>query len=213
MRSRILELLFPRRCILCRKILAKEETDLCRECRTGAPEVTNRRQKYRYLAQWTAVWYYEDRVRESLLRFKFRNARHYAPVYGQMLAMRVMKDLDGPFDCVTWVPISPKRLRKRGYDQSKLIAEAVGKELGIPVKQMLRKIRSNKAQSSLRSEAERRANVQGVYEICEKPAGNILLVDDILTTGSTAGECARVMLTAGAERVACGAVAVGRKGK
>ena len=208
---RLLDLLFPPRCVLCRKILPKEETDLCHDCRKNTPGVNIRGRNIRCIAKWTAVWYYENEVRRSLLRFKFRNARHYAPAYGRAIAMRVQEDMDEPIQMITWVPVSAKRLRRRGYDQSRLLAEAVGRELGIPVRRLLRKTRNNKTQSSLKGEAQRRANVQGAYEACESLSGlNILLVDDILTTGATMGECARVLQTAGAARVFGAAVAAGR---
>ena len=82
-----------------------------------------------------------------------------------------------------------------------------------PVK-LLKKIRNNPPQSGISGAAERRANVLGAYQVIqpERLAGmKILLLDDVITTGATAGECARVLLTAGAEEVHCGAVAAARR--
>ena len=113
-------------------------------------------------------------------------------------------------DMITWVPISAKRLRKRGYDQVQLLARAVGPELGIPVEPLLEKIRDNRANSGLKTPAERRANVLGVYKAVGQEhfrGKRVLLLDDIVTTGATASECARVLLTAGAEEVIFAAVA------
>jgi predicted amidophosphoribosyltransferase len=127
-----------------------------------------------------------------------------------MLAMKLLQE-EMEFDLLTWAPISRMRKWKRGYDQVELIAKAVGRELGIAPIATLKKRRNNPPQSGIRDAARRRANVFGVYQvldpnlICGK---RILLLDDIMTTGATAGECARMLLTDGAKEVYCAAVAV-----
>ena len=209
------ELLFPRKCILCRRLLSGQETDLCTKCRTDQPEYPYGRKKTPHIADLTAVWRYTGNVRASLHRYKFGDARCYAPAYGRMLAMRILRDLPQA-DVVTWVPVSAKRLRKRGYDQVRLLAEAVSAELGIPAEPLLYKFRDNQPNSSLKTPEERRANVLGVYKALgqERLRGKrVLLLDDIITTGATASECARVLLTAGAEEVIFAAVAAATSNK
>lgn len=209
----ILELLFPPKCVLCRQILPKDVTDLCHQCREHGPEYEKRRMKLRCVADFTAVWYYENEVRDSLLRYKFSGKRSYAPAYGRKLAMRISRDLPGEFDCVTWVPVSARRKRSRGYDQVELLAQTVSRELGIPGERLLFKHRDNKPNSGLDSAEARRANVLGVYRavnIDNLKNKRILLLDDILTTGATVSECARVLLSAGAKEVYCAAVAAVR---
>ena len=208
--NRILNLLFPPKCVLCGKVLEKDETDLCRACRIDSPECAGNHKNFSFLDSWVAVWYYKGYIRESLLRYKFRRARHYAPVYGRMLAMRIQQEYPEGFDILTWVPISRLRKLRRGYDQVELLAEAVGQELGMTPLRTLKKVRHNRPQSSIIGQAERRANVLGAYEIiCPEDVADkrILLLDDIITTGTTAGECARVLLTAGAKEVHCGCIA------
>ena len=207
-------LLFPPKCVLCRGLLEKNETDLCHACRIDSPECTAYRRKITFLDGWAAVWYYEGSVRDSILRYKFGGARAYAACYGRMLAMCLSREYPDGFDCLTWIPISSQRLRKRGIDQVELLAEAVGRELGLQPRRLLKKIRNNPPQSGITGEAERRANVLGVYRVEDTDAvrgKRILLLDDIITTGATAGEAARVLLTAGAKQVYCGAVAVARR--
>lgn len=214
--QKLLEFLFPPKCVLCRSILEKEETDLCRRCRSDAPKFGKRREKLRFVKDCTAVWYYEDQVRGSLIRYKFRNARSYWGCYSRMVAMRVAQDLPEDIGIVTWVPIGPKRRRKRGYDQVELIAGGVGAELDLPVQRLLVKKRDNKPQSGIRTAEHRRANVLGVYETENREmitGRNILLLDDIITTGSTVSECARMLTEAGAKNVYCAAVAAGRNHK
>lgn len=206
---RLIEWLFPRKCVLCRAFLSKEETDLCRDCRTDQPEYRYGRKKIQYVSDLTALWMYEGHVRSSLHRYKFNGARHYAPVYGRLLAMRVQKDLPVP-DVITWAPISDKRRRRRGFDQGELLASAVAEELNIPAEKLLQKIRDNPPNSTLKTQPERRANVLGVYKAAaqEQIRGRrVLLLDDIVTTGATASECARVLMTAGAEEIYFAALA------
>lgn len=205
-------LLFPPKCVVCRRVLSRDETDLCRPCREDLPEFANKRKKIPYIAEWTAVWYYENDVRKSILRYKFRNARSYAEAYGRLLAMRLLRE-DISVDLITWVPVSAKRRRKRGYDQVELIAHSVAAELGMEPVRLLKKVRDNPPQSSQRTAEARRANVLGVYQAVSPEiiaSKHVLLLDDIVTTGATAGECARVLLTAGAAKVSAAAVAAVR---
>ena len=210
----LLNLLFPPKCILCGQLLRKQEQDLCRQCRVDSPEYPIRKEQLQFLDSFTAVWYYEGNVRRSLLRYKFYGARSLSQGYGRLLAMRLLQSHPEGFDCLTWVPVSPLRKLRRGYDQVELLAEAVGRELGMKPIPLLKKVRHNRPQSGLTDPSRRRANVLGAYREISREAvagQRILLLDDILTTGATAGECARILLTAGAKEVHCAAVAAARK--
>ena len=203
-------LLFPEKCILCGKILCGGEIDLCRSCRMEAPECPVQKQKRSFLDSWVAIWYYKGYIRSSILRYKFHRCRHYAHGYGRMLAMKLQWEYPEGFDLLTWIPISPLRRLRRGYDQVQLLAQAVGKELGMEVTPTLKKIRHNKPQSGIAGQAQRRANVLGVYQAMEADrfrGKRVLLLDDIVTTGSTLSEAARILLTAGAAQVNGAAVA------
>ena len=210
----LLQILFPPKCALCRRVLEREETDLCHCCRVDAPEYPTGKRKLQFLDSFVAVWYYEGYVRQSLLRFKFGGARNLAAAYGRALAMKILQAHPEGFDVLTWIPVSRLRKLRRGYDQCELLAQAVGRELGMTPLPLLRKIRNNRQQSRISGLAQRRANVLGVYRAVsaeEIGCKRILLLDDILTTGATAGEAARVLLTAGASEVHCAAVAASRK--
>ena len=210
----LMNLLFPPKCVLCGKLLKKNEQDLCRGCRADGPEYHQRKESFQFLDSFTAVWYYEGNVRRSLLRYKFYGARSFAASYGRLLAMKLLQTNPDGFDCLTWVPVSRLRKLRRGYDQVELLAEAVGRELGMKPVLLLKKVRHNRPQSGISQASKRRANVLGVYREVNREAisgKRILLLDDILTTGATAGECARVLLTAGAKEIHCAAVAAARK--
>lgn len=217
----ILNLIFPPRCILCRKILERQETDLCRCCREDTeyfpfcPENSHpsRKSRLQFLDSFTAVWYYEENVRRSILRFKFYRARNYAPAYGRFLAMKLLRDHPEGFDIITWVPVSGRRKLIRGYDQAELLANCTGRELGMEPIRLLKKIRHNPPQSGTSGE-RRKANVLGAYCAVNAAAmrgKRVLLIDDVFTTGATSEECARVLLTAGAQEVHCAVIAAAQK--
>ena len=210
----LMELLFPPKCVLCRKLLKNGELDLCGACRVDGPEYPNRKIKLPFLDSFAAVWYYEGNVRSSLLRYKFCNARSYSVSYGRILAMKLLREYPDGFDMLTWVPVSRLRRLRRGYDQVELLAKAVGTELGLSPVPTLKKIRNNRPQSRMKDPAARKANVLGAYRVLETAdvkGKRVLLLDDILTTGATAGECARMLRMAGAREVHCVAVAAARK--
>ena len=209
--QRLLQLLFPSKCVLCRSLLTKEQTDLCPHCRTHAPEFPGAKMRLSFVAQWTGIWYYKDDVRASLLRYKFGGRRSYASAFGRMLAMKLHRMQWDDMDLITWVPISRRRKFCRGFDQSELIARVVAEELDIPLVAATKKIRHTKPQSTMGDAAHRRANILGAYRVTDPmilKGKRILLIDDIVTTGATASECSRVLLTAGAKEVKLATVAV-----
>ena len=105
---------------------------------------------------------------------------------------------------MTWAPLSARRLRERGYDQARLLAEGAAEYMETPCLPLLKKRRHNAAQSGTKSADERRRNVRGVYAYAgNKPLDGmtVLLVDDIVTTGATLDECAGVLRKAGAAEI------------
>lgn len=210
LKDHLYQIFFPPRCVLCEKPLLEEENDLCRSCRSDTEEFTKAKRKISFVAGWTALWYYSGKVRYSLLRYKFHNHRNHGHTYAKLLAMRLLSQPIGEFDLITWVPVSRQRRWQRGFDQSQLIAQRMGQELNMPALPLLVKTRHTKPQSRLSEPAHRRANILNAYAPCDPQAivgKRILLVDDIITTGATASECARVLLVAGAKQVYCAAVA------
>ena len=205
----ILQWLFPPKCVLCQALLESQETDLGHHCRVHVPEVIKGKFKLSFIARWTAVWYYNEDVRASILRLKFSGRRSYAKAYGRMLAMKLQEERMDDFDILTWVPVSWQRRFTRGYDQVELLAKATAAELGIHTCKTLKKVRNTPPQSGFRDAARRRANVLNAYRVVSPVRDKrILLLDDVLTTGATASECARTLLTAGAKEVCFASVAV-----
>ena len=202
-KAKLLDLFFPPKCIFCRVLM--ERGNICPACekRLNAMEQPKNRTLPGGLFCVSALPY-EDVVRESILRFKFEERDCYAPAYGEIMARVAALELADRFDVVTWVPVSKKRRRERGYDQAELLAKEMCRLWGVSPVRMLAKTRNNPAQSGLASAEQRRANVLGVYETVNREdftGRRVLLVDDILTTGSTVQEAARVLRLAGADEV------------
>lgn len=156
------------------------------------------------------MWYYSDDVKKSIRRFKFYGSRHYGPAYGRLLGMKILKDYPDGFDLITWVPVGFFRKLRRGYDQSRILADFTAEELGFDVTPLLKKVHNNPPQSSIRDAAKRRANVLGVYQVIDTSAisgKRILLLDDVITSGATCSECAKILALAGAKEVSCAAIA------
>ena len=202
------KLLYPPKCPFCQHVLEKGEELMCGDCRRSLPRTTpaGGRTKGRFFTLCVSPLYYTGKAREALLRFKFHSRVTYAAAFGSLMAERVSGDLEGRFDVVAWVPVSFLRYRRRGYSQSRLLAEETGARLNRPLLRCLRKRRYRPPQSGITGDAARIANVSGAFAPVhpERFAGKrILLVDDVVTTGATLSECARVLLTAGAAEVVC----------
>ncbi len=216
MLKQILHLLFPPKCVLCKRLLTKQETDICHNCRTETSEFRQNKRKIPYIEKWIALWYYKGNVRTSLLRYKFHNRRSYADAYGRFLAMKLLNEFPDDFDILSWVPLSNRRRRKRGFDQVSLLAQAVGKELNIKPIPVLRKKQDTAAQSTMINAAARRANILGAYCVPDPSlikGKRILLLDDIITTGTTVSECGKMLTIAGAKSISCAAVAASSQDK
>lgn len=209
--ERILNLLFPPKCPFCGKV--QDVTGICPECEKGLPWISETealREGPGGLRCAGAVWY-EETVRDALLRLKFQGASELADPLGELVARCAAEQFGGEFDTVTWVPVSRKRLRKRGYDQAELLARSACRLWDTQPVRLLEKVVDNPPQSGIQDDAARRANVLGVYEAVGEVSGKrILLIDDICTSGATLTECIRVLEEAGAERVVCAAAALAR---
>ncbi len=209
----ILDLLYPPKCPFCGKLLEKGQL-LCPECQNGLPWLTGTvgERKIELTGGCVSVAEYDERVKKGVHAFKFHGRSARSVAFGLLIAQCV-KDHDLTADLVSWPPLSKKRLRERGYDQARLLAEKVGKELGLPVVRTLQK-EHRPAQSGLDGREARRTNLLGAYTAVDAEAfrdKRVLLVDDVLTTGATLSECARTLRLAGAEAVVCTTLARAEK--
>ena len=212
--DRWLELLFPPKCAFCKRVLKDGEREICGKCEKDLPYIPDAHVIHKGdYGRCAVTFYYEDMVKTGVHGLKFDGRQHCAARFAAYMAQTVAEHLSGEFDAVTFVPVSPRRLRQRGYDQSALLAEELAKIWSVDVMPTLKKIRHTKAQSTIAAPEERRANVLGAY--APLPDADIagkrfLLVDDVLTTGTTMAACASVLRRAGAASVVCAALAAPR---
>lgn len=200
----VMDLFFPRKCPFCGAAVEKRSL-LCPDCRKTLPWCDEERNGVS-CGRVTAPLYYEDRVRAAVHDLKFNGKTAGLDCFGQLMAQCAAERYSGEFDAVTWVPVSRKRMKKRGYDQSHLLCASLCVDWHVMPLETLRKTADNPPQSGLTDPAARRANVLGMYEAVNVEAFSgkrLLLIDDVCTTGATLGECARVLKAAGAADVVC----------
>ena len=207
----VLDLLYPTRCIFCRRSMPPGKPGICPICAVRLPFTADGgRRRGDYFAECVSALYYEDSVREAIHRYKFNGVQAYAEAFGELTASCIYENLRGEFDILSWVPLDPRRRRSRGYDQAELITREVGKRLCRKPETVLKKRRGVHPQSHTGSPEDRKANIAGAYRAIDpdKVAGKRrLLIDDVVTTGSTLSECAKTLLQAGAEEVRCATLA------
>lgn len=209
----VMDFFFPRRCPFCGKLVGRDL--LCDDCQKKLPWTGERALSGKGFGRCAAPLYYEEQVRRAILELKFNGKTGGLDCFGRLMAECAAEQFMGEFDTVSWVPVSRKRLKKRGFDQCRLLAAALCVDWHVRPVETLRKIADNPPQSGLETPAERRANVLGVYEpVTENVVGKkILLLDDIVTTGATLGEGVRVLREAGAADVMCLTLARSREKK
>jgi len=206
----VLQTLFPRSCSSC----GKGPWPFCRSCLVGLHPLGVGRSCPRCWAPATgavcpecppdplsmtrSAFRFEGSARAAILRMKFAGEGAVASALGK--AMAAVADDLLPVDAITWVPLSQKRLSSRGYDQAKLLARRVSRELDLPARRMLGRVRDIPPQAQSGAH-QRMAAIQGLFVPKREAPASVLLVDDVLTTGATASECARVLILAGAQRV------------
>ncbi len=195
--SIIEDTLFPDRCIGCRK----EKIILCENCVERLPEADEP-------PVGEALFEYRHpTVRRALWLFKYRNRRDLAEVLSRPLSELILAELGERFESrgqkllIVPIPLSPQKLRTRGYNQTALLAESLGRQLQIPVAPVLAKIIETPSQMSL-SRSKRLENLKGAFEATRLLRGtSIILIDDIITTGATLREARKALRDAGAKKI------------
>lgn len=195
---------FPRYCMLCGSRLSWQEKHICLSCNVRLPRTDFHTVEHSYLEKlfWgilpieraASFLYYKDPIRTLFLHFKYKNTPELA-TYMASLYAREIKD-SGFFDdidVIVPVPLHWKRYLKRGYNQCYYIAKGINTETGIPIStKVVKRVENNVSQTKYNS-TMRKGNVSNIFQLThpeEVEGKHVLLVDDIVTTGSTLISCA-----------------------
>ena len=216
-RERVLDLLFPPKCPFCQKILAEPRAPVCPECRPGLPwlEGAAAERQVDFADGCFSPLAYGELVREAIHRYKFSRVRALGRPFAAVMAQCLNDRLPEGAGLICWAPLSRERLRERGFDQAELMAREVGRLLSIPAGPALKKVRDTSPQSELEEESARRANARGAYAALpglDLTGRRVVLVDDVVTSGSTLSECAALLRQEGAEEIWCLTLAQARHG-
>lgn len=216
-REKLLDLLFPPKCPFCQKILDEPRAPVCPACRPRLPWLEGKAAERRvdFADGCFSPLAYRESVPEAIHRYKFSRVRALGKPFAALMARCLKEHLPRGADLICWAPLSGERKRERGFDQAELLAREVGRRLTIPLWPVLKKTRDTAPQSELEEESARRANARGAYVLLPKidlTGKRVVLVDDVVTSGATLGECAALLRQAGAAEVYCLTLAQARKG-
>jgi ComF family protein len=207
------DLLFPRCCEACERVLVGNETVICTDCRATLPRMESDSTLQASLAakfvgyrDIKGVYSYlafrkKGRVQNLLHALKYKGRQEVGVLLGKMTANELAAiGRFPPADLIVSVPLHKDRLLERGYNQSDAFARGLSEATNIPWSgEVLRRIRYTQSQTG-KSKTERRKNVEGIFEAVEKDrvvGKSILLVDDVLTTGATLEASAEALIQGG----------------
>lgn len=190
----ILDILLPRKCLGC----GREGRYVCDKCEVFLSEVPFSKEVF-------SVWEYEGLMEKLIEEIKYQGKYHIIDELVQKTLQKI--ELNLPEDIyITYVPMHKKKKKERGFNQAELIAKKVGEITSKKVLKLLEKTRDNQTQVGL-SPKERLENVKGAFSLLTSDFNkslaprNVLLIDDVYTTGATAKECIKVLKKGGVKNV------------
>ena len=190
----ILDVIFPPEeiCITC---FEDGYVGLCPNCLNKIKKLKNNNNIYSY-------GYYVGPLKDLILAFKYKENYLAGNILGEFLC-NTIENNKLKFDLVAYVPLSNKSMKIRGFNQCEILGKIVSEKYNIPISKSLIKIKETKQQKTL-SKEDRKNNIIGVFDIKKNSdidSKNIILIDDVTTTGVTAYECRKVLMHNGAKTV------------
>ena len=182
-------------CRICEKPLDTDATAICRECF----------ERKNYFSYTRAAGTYEGALKEMIHFFKFNKKKKLFKLLSETMLDKIDRNIFNGIDLIVPAPLSKKSLAEREYNQTELLAKHISFRLKIPANNIVVKTRETERQSSL-ERGKRLGNLKGAFKIKEEfisivDGKNIVVVDDVYTTGSTINEIAKVLVKAGAKEV------------
>ena len=202
--ERAMNLLFPTRavCLNCGDPAGLEHDWLCEKCRAALkPRLHTARSP-----EWpedgiSRAWfslYYERPASRLIRQFKYQGVYRLVPFFAECLEPVIEGISPDDYNCIVPVPLFDVRRRDRGFNQAELLARTISDRTGIPLSGGVSRTRNTRQQARL-SIQKRRQNLRGAFIASQSFEGmRVLVVDDVLTTGSTVNSCARALREAGA---------------
>ena len=206
---------FPHHCFLCNELLYPHQR-MCGDCLQKAPYIfppvcercgrssdeCRCGKRHRTFERCVSPFYHKSVAQSGIYTLKSEGFEVTVNGFAAEMAEVVRREYGGiPFDLVTAVPLHKRELMSRGFNQSERLGQALAKRLGLPYETVLTKITVTAPQKELKA-VERSGNLLGVFDVCGEVSGKtILLVDDVITTGTTLDECAKMLKIFGAEEV------------
>lgn len=227
---RVLEMLYPTTCVFCGAVASEGICEECRKevkliqeprCKKCGKPVRYEEQEYCYDCQKTthlyeqgrSLWLHKPPVSQSVYQFKYGNRRVFAEYYAGQMAEQFSDLLRlWQIEVIVPVPIHKSKRKRRGYNQAEVLAKELSRRVDIPVEVFaVLRVQKTKPLKTMNPDERRKAlskafSVEGDW----KPKRNILLIDDIYTTGSTIDEIARIMKEKGVQKVYFLTISVGQ---
>ena len=196
LKETIIDIIFPRNCLGC----GKEGKYICEKCDLFLSETPSLFSQGS-LEELVSIWEYEGLIKEIILKIKYYGAFEAINELVEK-AFKIRKPYIPENTVITFVPMFKKKEKRRGFNQAEIIAKKVGEMTGSNVLSLLEKTKDTPSQTKLDKE-ERLKNIRGLFKrkegiICNS---NVLLVDDVWTSGATMKECARVLKKSGVKRI------------
>lgn len=212
-----LDLIYPRVCITCNTTLKDTEKFICYPCFLDLPRLKyselyqkeNEKKfwgKVNVQAVYSLLYFSKKNKTQKLIHeLKYKGNSEIGEWLGNQLASEYKNQVEqDKINLIIGIPLHDNKLRQRGYNQADIVAEAIAKQLNIEYgKAVLKRIVETKSQTK-KSRLERFKNIEGIYAIDEKKqveGKNVLIVDDVLTTGATLTEAIELLLNKGANTV------------
>lgn len=205
--EKLLNIIYPRKCMFCKRPISEDDEEgVCRVCLAELPYTKNGGcfETIGGASYLISPFMYEGGVRTAIRDLKFKSKTDNAVTLAMFMSgYAVNIDEIKNADLIVNVPLSKNSLMKRGFNQTKLMAEEISQRIGVPFdEKVLIKTRETRRQSSLSTFRERARNVLGAYECIGDVAGKIIvLIDDVYTSGMTVCNCANALLEEGAAKV------------
>lgn len=227
-----LNILYPRRCPVCHEILKNQDRMICERCEKELRPIQEPRcfkcgkpvgkdteycrdclENGHVFDRGRGIFVYDERMRRSLVRYKYYGCREYGDFYSKAMCLYARKELAlWKPDLIVPVPVHKSKERMRGFNQAAYLAERISGFTGIQTDlTLVRKVCRTKSQKKLNAQ-QRQENLRKAFRVERKVAGmKILIVDDVYTTGSTMDAMARCLREKGAENVYFLTVCIGKR--